>query len=81
VNDINAACQRAEHLAEVGRYGAAERIVRTALGQAPDNAQLLTMLGYLLRMQDRHLDALAACDAAVASAPEWGKPTHNGLGF
>jgi uncharacterized protein HemY len=66
VTDIEAACRRAEHLAEVGRYGEAERIVRTALGQAPDNARLLTMLGYLLRRQQRYLDALAACDAAVA---------------
>jgi tetratricopeptide (TPR) repeat protein len=36
------------------------------------NAQLLTILGYLLRMQGCHLDALAACDAAVSSAPDWG---------
>jgi len=72
VNEIDAAWRRAEDLAEVGRYVEAERIVRTALGQAPGNAELLTMLGYLLRMQERYLDALAACDAAVASAPDHG---------
>jgi tetratricopeptide (TPR) repeat protein len=69
---IDAARRRAEHLADVGRFADAERIVRTALGQVPDNAELLTMLGYLLRMQGRHLDALTACDAAVASAPDRG---------
>jgi tetratricopeptide (TPR) repeat protein len=72
VNDIDAACQCAGHLADVGRYAAAEKLVRTALGQAPEDAELLTTLGYLLRMQERYLDALAACDAAVAVAPDWG---------
>ena len=72
MNDIDAAWQRAEDLAEVGRYADAETIVRTTLGQAPDNAELLTMLGYLLRLQQRYLDALAACDAAVAVAPDRG---------
>jgi hypothetical protein len=55
--------------------------VRTALGRAPDNAELLTMLGYLLRMQQRYLDALVACDAAVAVAPDWGPPTRSEPGF
>jgi tetratricopeptide (TPR) repeat protein len=72
VNDIDAVCHRAEQLADVGRYAQAETIVRTALGQAPDNAELLTMLGYLLRLRERYLDALAACDAAVALAPDRG---------
>jgi Flp pilus assembly protein TadD len=72
VNLVDAACRRAHLLADVGRYAEAERIVRTALGQAPDSAELLTLLGYLLRRQDRHLDALAACDAAVAAAPDHG---------
>ncbi|MFF5292074.1 tetratricopeptide repeat protein [Paractinoplanes globisporus] len=72
MNDIDADWQRAEDLAEVGRYAEAEQTVRGALGAAPDNAGLLTMLGYLLHRQDRFLDALAACDAAVACAPAHG---------
>jgi tetratricopeptide (TPR) repeat protein len=72
VNDIDAVCRRAGQLAEVGRYAEAERIVRTGLGQAPDNAELLTMLGFLLRLQQRYLDALAACHAAVSAAPDSG---------
>ena len=72
MNLVDAARRRAHLLADVGRYAEAERIVHTALSQAPDSAELLTLLGYLLRRQDRHLDALAACDAAVAAAPDHG---------
>jgi cytochrome c-type biogenesis protein CcmH/NrfG len=72
VNLVDAACRRAHLLADVGRYPEAERIVRSALGQAPDSADLLILLGYLLRRQERYLDALAACDAAVALAPDRG---------
>jgi len=73
VADAQAAHRRAHDLAEVGRYADAEQIVRTGLAQAPDDAELLTMLVYLLRVQERLLDALAAGDAAVAQAPDHGE--------
>lgn len=53
MSDVDAACQRADDLAAVGRFGDAERVVRTALTEDPGNADLLTMLGYLLRRQER----------------------------
>jgi tetratricopeptide (TPR) repeat protein len=70
VSDLDTVCRQAEDLAAVGRFGDAERIVRTALAEAPDDAELLTVLSYLLRRQERFLDALAASDAAAASAPD-----------
>lgn len=57
---------------ELPPLSGAETVVRAALGEFPDDADLLTMLGYVLRMQGRHVRALAACDAAVAAAPEYG---------
>lgn len=43
--------------------------MRIALSQTPADVELLSMLGYLLRVQQRYLDALTALDTAVAAAP------------
>lgn len=61
--------RRALHLAEVGRYDDAERSLRAALADAPRDADLLTLLGFVLRMRQDYAAALRACDAAVAADP------------
>jgi tetratricopeptide (TPR) repeat protein len=63
------ALDQARYLAEAGRYADAEQHLRSALGATPDDEDLLIHLGYVLRRQDRYLDAIAACDAALAVAP------------
>jgi tetratricopeptide (TPR) repeat protein len=60
---------RARLLAGVGRLGEAEDAVRAGLIEAPADPELLALLAGLLRLQNRHDDALAAADAAVAAGP------------
>jgi tetratricopeptide (TPR) repeat protein len=59
----------ARQLAEVGRHAEAEVRLRSALAAEPADADLLTLLGYVLRQQRDYVAALAACDAAVAAGP------------
>jgi len=59
----------ARSLARVGRYSEAERILRPALATAPADANLLILLGSVLRMQRDYRGALKACDAATQAAP------------
>lgn len=59
----------ARHLAEVGRHADAAARLRAALAAEPADADLLTLLGYVLRRQRDYVAALAACDAAVAADP------------
>ena len=60
----------ARHLAEAGRPAEAEARLRAALAAEPADADLLTLLGYVLRQQRDYVAALAACDAAVAAGPQ-----------
>ncbi|UQU61998.1 tetratricopeptide repeat protein [Couchioplanes caeruleus] len=63
------AYRQARHLAEVGRHGDAEAKLRAALTAEPGDADLLTLLGYVLRQQRDYVAALQACDAALAANP------------
>jgi len=63
------AYRQARHLAEIGRPAEAEARLRAALAAGPADADLLTLLGYVLRQQRDYVAALAACDAAVAAGP------------
>ncbi|GAA3347963.1 hypothetical protein GCM10020358_64700 [Amorphoplanes nipponensis] len=61
--------RRARLLAEAGRSADAEAQLRSALAGAPADADMLTLLGFVLRRQQDYPAALAACDAAVAADP------------
>lgn len=63
------AYRQAWRLAELGRHGEAATRLRAALAAGPADADLLALLGYVLRQQRDYVAALAACDAAVATAP------------
>lgn len=63
------AYRQARHLAEVGRPAEAEARLRAALATRPADADLLTLLGFVLRQRRDYVAALAACDAAVAAGP------------
>ena len=63
------AYRQARALAEIGRHADAAARIRAALAAVPADADLLTLLGYVLRRQRDHPAALAACDAAVAADP------------
>ncbi|MFI7540369.1 hypothetical protein [Actinoplanes sp. NPDC049599] len=63
------AYRSAGHLAEIGRPAEAEARLRSALAAAPDDADLLTLLGFVLRQQRDYPAALAACEAARAADP------------
>lgn len=65
------AYRRARHLAEAGRCGEAESTLRAALATAPADADLLTLLGHVLRRQRDYAGALAASDAAVTARPDF----------
>ncbi|MFI7601658.1 tetratricopeptide repeat protein [Actinoplanes sp. NPDC049681] len=59
--------RRARHLAELGRHADAEAELRAALAAEPGDADLLTLLGYVLRRHHDYEAALEACDAAIAA--------------
>ncbi|MEV8503942.1 tetratricopeptide repeat protein [Actinoplanes sp. NPDC051475] len=61
--------RRARHLAELGRHADAEAELRAALAAEPGDADLLTLLGYVLRRHHDYQAALEACDAATAAGP------------
>ncbi|MEV7627526.1 tetratricopeptide repeat protein [Actinoplanes sp. NPDC089786] len=61
--------RRARNLAELGRYADAERLLRDGLAEAPGDADLLVLLGYVLRMRLDYPGAVAVCDAALAADP------------
>lgn len=63
------AYDRALLLAEVGRFGDAERALRSALAEAPGDSRLLTLLAHVLRRTQRYPEALDACDAAISADP------------
>jgi tetratricopeptide (TPR) repeat protein len=65
-------CRRARQLAETGCHAEAEAALREALADTPDDAELLTQLGYVLRQRREYVAALAASDAAVAARPGHG---------
>lgn len=62
--------QRAQLLAELGRYDEAAAEVSYAVALDPANAGALTMLSRVHLAADRPREALTAADAAVAAAPE-----------
>ena len=63
------AYRQARALAEIGRPADAAARIRAALAAGPADADLLTLLGHVLRRQREYPAALAACDAAVAADP------------
>ena len=63
------AYRQAGSLAEVGRYEDAERELRGGLAAGPADADLLTLLGYVLRMRRDYAAALRTCEAAVGPTP------------
>jgi len=63
------AYRQAWQLAEIGRHEEAATRLRGALATSPADADLLALLGYVLRQQREYVAALAACDAAVAAEP------------
>ncbi|MFC4019806.1 tetratricopeptide repeat protein [Micromonospora sp. GCM10011542] len=62
--------QRAQLLAELGRYDEAVGELAYALALEPANAGTLTMLARVHLAADRPAEALTAADAAVAAAPD-----------
>jgi Flp pilus assembly protein TadD len=68
-----AALARAESLRLLGRLDDAERTLREGLATAPDDADLLGELGWVLYLADRPAEGLAAVDAAVGGAPQEGR--------
>lgn len=74
MTDPRAVVERAEHLRAVGRLDDAERTVREGLAEFPQDAGLLRGLAVLLLASerdrpDRHLEGLAAAEAACAAEP------------
>jgi tetratricopeptide (TPR) repeat protein len=65
------AYRRAHHLAQVGHYDQAERLVRAGLAEEPGDGRLLTLLASVLRMRREYPAALAAADSAVAASPHF----------
>lgn len=63
------AYRQARYLAEAGRHADAEARLRAALAAEPADAELLTLLGFVLRQRREYVAALAACDAAAAARP------------
>lgn len=61
--------QRAQLLAELGRYDEAAGELASALAMDPANAEALTMLARVHLAADRSTEALTAAEAAVAVAP------------
>ncbi|MFI7486856.1 tetratricopeptide repeat protein [Micromonospora echinaurantiaca] len=62
--------QRAQLLAELGRYDEAAAEVGYAVALDPENPQALTILARVHLAADRPAEALTAADAAVAAAPD-----------
>ncbi|GAB3967776.1 hypothetical protein GCM10027615_18040 [Plantactinospora veratri] len=62
--------QRAELLAELGRYDEAAAEVGFAIALDPSNVQALVMLAMVRLAGDKPEEALTAADSAVAAAPE-----------
>ena len=66
---MTGAYRQARALADVQRWADAEHALRRGLADEPADADLLTFLSYLLRMQRDYPAALVAADAAVAADP------------
>jgi tetratricopeptide (TPR) repeat protein len=66
---VTDAYRQARALADTRRWPDAERAARRGLADSPADADLLTFLSYLLRMQRDYPGALLAADAAVAADP------------
>jgi len=66
---VSGAYRQARALADVRRWADAEQALRRGLADEPADADLLTFLSYLLRMQRDYPAALAAADAAVTADP------------
>ncbi|WP_200210271.1 tetratricopeptide repeat protein [Micromonospora coerulea] len=62
--------QRAQLLAELGRYDEAAGELGFAIAMDPANAEALTMLARVHLAADRSAEALTAADAAAAAAPD-----------
>ncbi len=62
-----------------GRSDAAIDLLRELLSDAPEHVMALALLGTLLAIEDRHLEAYAALSAAAQLAPDSGA-IHNNLG-
>lgn len=62
--------QRAELLADLGRYEDAAGEVSQLVASEPDNAEALTLLARIHLAAGRPAEAIVAADAAVAAAPE-----------
>ena len=59
----------AQSYQQIGDFGAAERICRTALEREPQNAVMLASLGYAMFSQDKHEEAASAFERACALDP------------
>ncbi len=72
--------QRAQLLAELGRYDEAAGELAYGLALQPDDVDALTMLARVHLAAGRPAEALTAADTAVAAAPEAlpaaGRPGH-----
>jgi tetratricopeptide (TPR) repeat protein len=66
---VTDAYRQARALADMRRWPDAEQAVRRGLTGNPADADLLTFLSYLLRMQRDYPGALTAADAAVTADP------------
>lgn len=66
--------QRAQLLAELGRYDEAGAELGFAIVLEPDNARALVVLARVHLAADRATEALAAAEAAVAAAPDETSP-------
>ena len=73
---MTSAVERAEFLRQLGRFDDAERAVREALAEAPEDPRLLAVLGSVLYGAGRFTEGLAAAEAACAGAPEAGAVHH-----
>ena len=71
---MTGAYRQARALADVQRWADAEHALRRGLADEPADADLLTFLSYLLRMQRDYPAALAAADCAVAADPALAAP-------
>ncbi|GAA2588329.1 hypothetical protein GCM10010435_78370 [Winogradskya consettensis] len=66
---MSVAYRQARQLIEIGRDEQAEGALRAALATEPGDADLLTLLAFVLRRQRDYPAALRAVDAAIAAAP------------
>ena len=72
--------ERAERLYQLGRYEQAERELRVALAEEPDDSFALAMLALCFSMQGKHPEAHENAEHAVGMVPGWSF-THYAMGL